>query len=208
MVRIRLPAPRGGAPTAALRGVTVTGTSDRILTLRHDLYRRVEMEVFVPAAALAGALDIVRHVTDAFAGVRPLPPTVEALIATHAPGALVDLGRNRGRYTHHDVIPRRRVLADDTLISMTADGREAYALGFFSYRGLEPGYATSGRAIAIALIALCGARVHRGKYFPVTHEEAVRDAYPGLPRFRELCEHDDRGGVFRNRHAQTTLGFP
>jgi FAD/FMN-containing dehydrogenase len=194
-------------PAIAMRGVTVTDTSDRRLTLRHDLYRHVEMEVFVPADALAGALEIVRHLTDAFAGVRALPPDVEALLATRAPGALVDLSRNRGRYTHHYIIPCRRVLPDDTLISMTADGREAYALGFFTYRGLEPGYATYCRAVALALIALYGARLHWGKYFPVTYDEAVRDAYPGLARFRELCDRYDSQGVFRNPWTRATLGM-
>jgi hypothetical protein len=185
----------------------VTDTSDRVLTLRHDLYRHVEMEVFVPADALTGAVAIVRHLTDAFAGVRDLPAEVEALIARHAPGALADLGRNRGRYTHHYVIPCRRVLPDDTLISMTADGREAYALGFFSYRGLEPGFATYCRAVALALVSLHGARLHWGKHFPVTHDEAVRDAYPGLPLFRAVCRRYDPTGVFANDHVRATLGL-
>ena len=193
-------------PTVALRGVTVTDTSDRALTLRHDLYRHVEMEVFVPTASLNDALAIVRYLTDAFAGVRDLPPHVEALLARHAPGSLADLGRNRGRYTHHYVIPCRRVLPDDTLISMTANGREAYALGFFSYRGVEPGYATYCRAIALALISLYGARLHWGKYFPVTHEEAVRGAYPDLERFHAVRAALDRTGVFGNEHTRATLG--
>jgi FAD/FMN-containing dehydrogenase len=193
-------------PAVALRGVTVTDASERMLTLRHDLYRHVEMEVFVPAAALNNALAIVRHLTDAFAGVRDLPPDVEALLARHAPGALADLGRNRGRYTHHYVIPCRRVLADDTLISMTANGREAYAIGFFSYRGLEPGYTTYCRAIALALVALHGARLHWGKYFPMTHEEAVRDAYPDLARFHAVRARLDAADAFGTAHTRAALG--
>jgi FAD/FMN-containing dehydrogenase len=193
-------------PATALRGVTVTDASERVLTLRHDLYRHVEMEVFVPAAALPSALRMVRHLTDAFAGVRDLPPDVEERLARHAPGALADLSRNRGRYTHHYVIPCRRVLADDTLISMTANEGEAYALGFFSYRGVEPGYATYCRAIALALVALHGARLHWGKYFPMSHEEAVRDAYPDLERFRAVRAKLDATDAFGTSHARATLG--
>jgi len=185
--------------------VTVSDTSDRALTLRHDLYRHVEMEVFVPAAHLNDALAIVRHLTDAFAGVRELPPDVEARIARHAPGALADLGRNQGQYTHHYFIPCRRVRADDTLISMTANGREAYALGFFSYRGLEPGFATYCRAIALALVSMYGARLHWGKHFPLAYEEAVRDGYPDLPRFRAICAQYDPTGAFANDHVRALL---
>jgi hypothetical protein len=177
------------------------------LTLRHDLYRHIEMEVFVPAPALLDALRLVKDLTDACAGVRPLPALVEAALAARAPAALEELRGSAGRYTHHYVIPCRRVLADDTLVSMVADGREAWAIGFFSYAGLTPGFQSYCRAVGMALVALHGARLHWGKLFPLTHAEAVRDAYPGLARFRAECARYDPRGTFRNPDVEATLGF-
>ncbi len=198
---------RKALPATALRGLAVTDTSERTLTLRHDLFRHVEMEVFVPAAALVEAIHLVQVLTDAFAGVRRLSTSVEASLAARAPGALAELQRHAGRYTHHYVIPCRRVHPDDTLISMTADGREAWALGFFSYVGLTPAFSAYCRAVGLALTALHGARLHWGKYFPLTHAEAVADAYPGLARFRAHCAGYDPAGTFRGAEVEATLAL-
>ena len=47
-------------PTFILRGVTVTDTSEHILTVRHDLYTHMEMEVLVPENDITDALEVVR----------------------------------------------------------------------------------------------------------------------------------------------------
>jgi FAD/FMN-containing dehydrogenase len=198
---------RRALPATALRGLAVTDTSERALTLRHDLFRHVEMEVFVPAAALVEALHLVQVLTDAFAGVRRLSTSIEASLAARAPGALAELRRHAGRYTHHYVIPCRRVHPDDTLISMTADGREAWALGFFSYAGLTPAFHAYCRAVGLALVALHGARLHWGKYFPLDHAEAVAGAYPGLARFHAHCADYDPAGTFHGAGIAATLAL-
>ena len=196
-----------GLPATVVRGLAVTDTSTRMLTLRHDLFRHVEMEVFVPAPALIEALHLVQVLTDAFAGVRRLSPSMEAALTARAPGALTELRQHEGRYTHHYVIPCRRVHPDETLISMTADGREAWALGFFSYAGLTPEFSAYCRAVGLALTALHGARLHWGKYFPLSHTEAVAAAYPGLARFRAHCDGYDPAGTFRSAEIAATLAF-
>jgi FAD/FMN-containing dehydrogenase len=86
-------------PAIVLRGIGVTDASEHALTLRHDLYRHVEMEVFVPAAALVDALKLVQDLTDAFVGVRPLPGPVEAVLAAHAPARLPSSLRGDSRTT-------------------------------------------------------------------------------------------------------------
>jgi hypothetical protein len=105
------------------------------------------------------------------------------------------------------VIPCRRVHPDDTLISMTADGGEAWALGFFSYAGLTPEFRAYCRAVGLALTALHGARLHWGKYFPLSHAEAIANVYPGLARFRAHCEGYDPAGTFRNAEIAAMLAF-
>ena len=194
-------------PATAVRDVTVTDTSTRVLTLRHDLFRHVEMEVFVPAPALIEALHLVQALTDAFAGVRQLSTSVESELAVRAPDALTELRNHEGGYTHHYVIPCRRVHPDDTLISMTADGRESWALGFFSYAGITPAFTAYCRAVALALTARHGARLHWGKYFPLSHAEAGAATYPGLARFRAHCLGYDPGGTFRSPEIAAMLAF-
>jgi FAD/FMN-containing dehydrogenase len=198
---------RRALPATALRGLAVTDTSERALTLRHDLFRHVEMEVFVPAAALVEALHLVQVLTDAFAGVGRLSTSIETALAARAPGALAELQRHEGRYTHHYVIPCRRVHPDETLISMTADGREAWALGFFTYAELTPAFHAYCRAVGLALVALHGARLHWGKYFPLDHAEAVAGAYPGLARFHAHCAGYDPAGTFRSAEVAATLAL-
>jgi FAD/FMN-containing dehydrogenase len=198
---------RTALPAAVVRDLAVTDTSDRMLTLRHDLFRHVEMEVFVPAGSLVEAIHLVQVLTDAFAGGRRLSTSVETSLAARAPGALAELRAFAGRYTHHYVIPCRRVLPDDALISMTADGREAWALGFFSYAGVTPEFTAYCRAVGLALTGLHGARLHWGKYFPVSHAEAVASAYPGLARFRAECLRYDPSGTFRSAEVEATLAL-
>jgi hypothetical protein len=91
---------------------------------------------------------------------------------------------------------------------MTADGRESWALGFFSYAGLTPEFSTYCRTVALALVALHDARLHWGKHFPLTHAEGVRDAYRHLAHFQELCLRYDPAGTFRGREVAAMLGIP
>jgi hypothetical protein len=132
---------------------------------------------------------------------------MDAALSARAPAVLAELRQHEGRYTHHYVIPCRRVHPDDTLISMTADGRESWALGFFSYVGLTPEFSAYCRAVGLALTALHGARLHWGKYFPLSHAEAVASAYPGLARFRAHCVSYDPAGTFRSPEIAATLAF-
>ncbi|HMG56317.1 MAG TPA: FAD-binding protein, partial [Kofleriaceae bacterium] len=52
----------------AWRDRTVIDRSDRILTLHHELWKHLELEMFVPARHLADAVALVRHVTASFDG--------------------------------------------------------------------------------------------------------------------------------------------
>ena len=105
-----------------------------------------------------------------------------------------------GCYTHHYPICVRRVLVDDTLISMASGGDEPhYSLSFVSYdRPRErAGFFRFAAVLADTTSRLFAARPHWGKYCPIDTAAAER-LYPQLPMFRQVCDEMDKDGVFRN----------
>lgn len=196
-------------PRLALRGVTVIDASEHILTLHHDLYRHIEMEVLVPARHIREGLGLVRYITDEFAGEPTRPP---ATIRAGPPPSIVQaLSQYRGTYTHHYVIVCRRVHADETLISMTCgNGDDFYSMSFFNYSGLNPNFSNYCDALARCLADLYEARLHWGKYIPPAFAETIRNTYPAdrLELFRRICSRYDIAGVFRNAYACNVVGFP
>lgn len=196
------------APHLAAAAVRAADRADRVLTMRHDLFPHMEMEVFVPARRLGPALDLVRAVIDHVAGPK------DGLSELHTEGLaraglLEPIRAAAGTYAHHYPILVRRVLPDDTLISMTAGAEEPwYSLSFFTYRppSSRDAFGELARLLAGALAALHGARLHWGKHFPLGASQVAR-AYPDLPAFREHCERVDPRGLFRNRWTHRVLGF-
>ncbi len=199
-------------PVVALKGRTFTDDSERILTIRHDLYRHVEMEMFVPARHLRDALDVVREITQTLAAggvrLRPLSPALHARLRDRVPAAAAELEWS-GRYVNHYFIVCRRVHPDEALIAMSSGGEgDYYSVSVFSYRPGDPRFARYCRVLALCLSSLYDARPHWGKHFPLTHA-TVTPLYPGrLQEFRRTCARYDRAGVFRNAYAQRVLGFP
>jgi hypothetical protein len=191
-----------------LRGPTVVDQSHHVLTLRHDLFRHLEMEVFLPARHVRAATAVVRDVVAAFAGdPGPAPEGTSAVL--RAAGVLEALERHRGTYAHHYPLFFRRVLPDDTLVSM-ASGSEApyYTISFFTYQAPHrraPFFAMADY-LAHVLSRCFDARLHWGKYIPLAHHELAR-LYPSLGEFRELCDGVDPGGVFRNAYTSRVLGL-
>jgi len=197
-------------PVTALRGWTSTDDSERILTIRHDLYRHVEMEMFVPADRLREALDLVHEITETFAAGGPrhraLPPRIQTLLE-RVPGMTAELGWSGG-YLNHYFITCRRVRPDEALIATSSGGEgDYYSISVITYRLGDPRFARYCRVLARCLASLYGARPHWGKHFPLTHT-AVEQLYPGrLDEFRRICARYDPTGVFRNAYAQRVLGF-
>ena len=189
-----------------LQNVTVVQPSHRTLTMRHELVRHLEMEVFIPGRHLRRATALIRHIVGAFAGERELPDEVAATL--HELGMLEPLERLRGTYAHHYPIFFRRVLPDDTLLSMTAGAAEPYyTVSFFTYRAQPrraPFFAMADY-LADVLSRRYEARLHWGKYFPMRHGD-VRRLYPALGDFQRTCARTDPRGVFRNGYTERVLG--
>jgi hypothetical protein len=182
--------------------------SENTLTMRHDLFRHLEMEVFVPSDKLPAAEGVVRSVVSVFAGFsQDVPEDVAEQLS--GIDKLDELMRLKGSYTHHYPIFFRHVLQDDTLISMTSGPRGPYySISFFTY--LAPPsrehFYQFARFIGQCLTQLFQARLHWGKYYPLDFSE-IKHQYPRLKEFREVCNQVDPKGVFQNDYTQRVLGF-
>lgn len=185
----------------------VTDRSDRQLLMRHELFRHLEMELFVPRVHLPAALALVRDVLRAADDAdHELLPAAQAWIGSLGAGAALD--RLRGSYVHHYPICVRRVRPDDTLISMASchgtEEQDWYAISLITLTEPRDSFLRVAAFLAEALSSLYGARPHWGKWFPLDAGHVAR-CYPGLAAFREVCDEFDPGGVFRNEFVRRTL---
>ena len=160
----------------------VTDRSDRQLLMRHDLFRHLEMEVFVTREHLAAAVDFV----------------VEVLRRAD----------ERGSYVHHYPICIRRVLPDDTLISMASchgiEEQDWYAISLITLTEPREPFQRVAAFLAEGLSSLFRARLHWGKWVP-PDGAGVERGYPGLGEFLATCRELDPRGVFCNRFLRRTM---
>jgi FAD/FMN-containing dehydrogenase len=157
--------------------------SQRQLTMQHELFRHIEMEIFVKRSVLASALACVREVLQRFS--------------------------DTGSYTHHYVICIRKVLPDATLISMSNGWEEpAYAVSFISY--VKPdqraGFFALAHELATTLAERFDGRPHWGKYCPLPVNE-LRRLYPGWRDFAAIVKTADPGSAFSNEWFDAVFGF-
>lgn len=194
-------------PILAPSGVRVVDRSRHLLMMRHDMFRHVECELFVPAPHMAHAAALVEWVLRWCGGDEPRLPDA---LAGDDVGLRVedDIEPLRGRYLHHYPITCRRVLADDTMISMSSGdaGVEWYAISLITYeRDLGP-FLRTMRWLASTMARAYGARPHWGKVCPLSTEELAA-LYPELPRFRAHCASLDPSHRFVNEFARMALGL-
>ncbi|MDH3225372.1 MAG: oxidoreductase, partial [Gemmatimonadota bacterium] len=186
---------------------TVTDRSDRQLTMRHELFRHFELELFVQRRDLPGALELVREtLVAAGSSTADVPPGI--LAQAEAAGRSAELKRLSGTYQHHYPICIRRVLPEDALLSMASSvGRpedDWYAISLITYRSPREPFMQTARFLADVTHTLHGARIHWGKWFPHSGAQ-VEAAYPALEAFRDHCRGADPAGVFRNSFIEQTL---
>lgn len=195
-------------PHSSRMDVTHTGPSTAMLTLEHDLFQHVEMELFIPKRNLARATAVVRHlVTVAAGGTVPDPEdgVLDALRQADTEPSLDDL---RGTYIHHYPLSFRRVPPEDTLVSMAVgDDEPYYSLSFFTYYppGTREPFYDLCRVVAKTLAVALDGRPHWGKYNPLGHEALAR-LYPQLAAFHRQCDAVDPDGTFSNEYTRRALG--
>ena len=183
--------------------------AEHVLTTYHYLFRHEEMEIFVPESQLVRAIAFLRGFHRIFCRCRR---RVSRGISRPLKEAGLDrvLTAKRGSYTHHYPLFCRRVLPDETMISMAAGAPEPlYSISIFNYDrpGRREAYYTFCSFLAHALRHLVNARLHWGKHFPFEYED-VAPLYPRLDEFRALCVSHDRNGVLRNGYTKRVLNLP
>ena len=103
--------------------------AEHVLTLAHQYFRHEEMELFVPKSRLHEVIRFLRAATEVFAGgTSAVSEDIETKLNLHQLHG--DLIRNAGTYVQHYPFFFRRVLPEDTLISMVSRTEEPYSLNF------------------------------------------------------------------------------
>ncbi|HTN02315.1 MAG TPA: D-arabinono-1,4-lactone oxidase [Planctomycetaceae bacterium] len=193
-------------PWTVIRGWKVVDRSQEMLIMEHELFRHIEIEVFITRSRLAESLGYVRGLLEWCDGDRSgLDETRQQQLREL--GLSAELEAGCGAYLHHYPICVRRVQPDETWISMAAGGDEDwYALSFISYARPDEraGFFQFAELLARSMAGLFDARPHWGKWCPIEGETARR-LYPELETFRTICDQADPDGRFRNAFVRQRI---
>jgi hypothetical protein len=105
----------------------------------------------------------------------------------------------RGQYVHHYPICVRKVLPDDTLLSMASGNQPRYAISLISYAAPQrrEGFFRAMELLANAMAELFQARPHWGKHCPL-NAARWRTLYPRWDEFRQMLLERDPQHAFAN----------
>lgn len=193
-------------PWTVVRGWKVVDKSFEMLIMEHELFRHIEIEIFVKRSQLTATIPFVIEMLRHFAG-EPHGLSSATQERLQSLGMLDALEPCSGIYLHHYPICVRRVQPDDTLISMASgDDEDYYAISIISFaRPTERhGFIRFAEHLARTTSALFQARPHWGKYCPI-EQEVVSNLYPHLAEFRDVCSSMDASGRFRNQWVSHLL---
>jgi len=186
-------------PAFLIRNWKVTDRSSSMLVMKHEAFRHIEIELFVPRDQLEAALGFAQEAIKV-AGGRESTLSAYNQRQIEELGMQDDLAGLHDHYFHHYPICVRRVLPDDTLISMASGAEDDwYALSFISYAGSarRAGFSLFANFMARSMSRLFHARPHWGKVCPLEAKE-LTSLYPKFDAFRTVCNTLDPQGVFQN----------
>lgn len=189
---------RGLLSKSVIQNWRVIGESSRMLVMEQELFRHVETELFVQRDQLAGALEFVKAALEWSHG--ELPESASFASQVKELGLTVELEAARGVHCHHFPICVRRIIPDNSLVSMTSGGQQDwYSISLISYAsvGRRSGFYAVTELISKAAARLFQARPHWGKHVPLSVEE-LKALYPEFPKYRQACMMLDPEGRFRN----------
>ena len=197
---------RSIVPSLVFQNWVVTDRSDRALVMKHELFRHLELEAFVVRSrvleAAAFVKDILQYADNSNHHLSEL--TNKSLEKAQL---LDSLSSIKGRFTHHYPICFRRIMPDDTLISMASGVSEDwYAISFITYQEPRDEFYTLATFLSNSMFEIFRARIHWGKWFPQTSEH-LDQLYPKIDTFRDICSRYDPNGVFRNSFVEDKLGL-
>jgi FAD/FMN-containing dehydrogenase len=196
------------APNLIVKDVERVDEAEHVLTLGHHYFRHEEMELTVTQSRLPHAARLAQAIVAWFAGASDrIPGDIESEL--QAVGLFEELRSKRGSYVLHYPIFFRRIMPEDTLVSMASSAQEpCNSISFFTYdppEQLAPYYELCS-LLARAMNRLCEARPHWGKHSPLQYAE-IAPLYPEMEKFRQLCARTDPKGVFRNLYTERVLNL-
>jgi hypothetical protein len=176
--------------------------------------------LFVQRNRLDAALVFLQHTLGA-AGLRTSEPDKTFLALLEQSGCEDEFIRLRGTYCHHYPICVRKILPDDTLISMASNAETSpdpesddttarpsdqawYSITLTNYhRGSDrKPFDDLASFVAKSMARLFGARPHWGKLCPLSSDE-LQKLYPAMDRFRDVCADADQDGAFANEWTES-----
>lgn len=185
-------------PLVLIRNWKVVDKSQHHLTMKHALFRHIEIEVFVRRQELDSTLRFVESLLRFLAGdSRAISGAMWEQLESYD---LADEVRACAKYVHHYPICIRKVLGDAAMISMTSGvGEEYYAVSFisFDHPTERAGFNAFADVLCKTTAAMFNARPHWGKICPI-EKQSIKRLYPRLNEFREICDDVDPTHVFRN----------
>ncbi len=184
-------------PLTVIRGWKAVGKSQDMLVMEHELFRHVEIELFVKRSKLEDSLNFVRELVSYFDG-----NDFALSAATRERLGPLNLLKptDIGAYTHCYPICIRRILPDDTLISMaSSDHEDSYSISFNCYARLAElhGFNRFCEVLTHCMAHLFEARPHWGKISPM-NAELVKSLYLHLGDFQRITAQFDPNANFRN----------
>ena len=195
-------------PFTILRQWKVVDDSHAMLTMEHELFRHIEIEVFVQRSKLQATVDFLSDVVKLCGrnesnDRQSMQPWMEQL------GDHQDLSERQGQYVHHYPICFRRIRCDDALMSMAApsdSNEDWFAISFISYQwpSERDGFFKFANFIGPAIAKLFDGRCHWGKYNPLDRDTNER-LYPRIKEFREIVDRYDPQGNFKNDWLEQSL---
>lgn len=183
-------------PLTVIRGWKVVGKSQDLLVMEHELFRHVEIEIFVTRSRLDDALAFLRELVSYFDGD-------DKALSSATRERLKPLGLLRptdiGGYTHCYPICVRRILPDDTLISMASGNEDSYSISINCYArpSEHQGFNRFSEVLTRSMAHLFQARTHWGKVCPMD-AATVKSIYPRLAEFQQVSSKFDPDARFRN----------
>jgi FAD/FMN-containing dehydrogenase len=189
-----------------IRKWKVTDRSSSMLVMKHEAFRHIEIELFVPRDQLADALRFTHDIIKVAGGKESTLSAVNQQRIDDL-GMQADLDGLHDQYSHHYPICVRRVLPDDTLISMASGGNQDwYAVSFISYARPKrrAGFSLFASFMARSMSQLFQARPHWGKICPLEASE-LTSLYPRFDSFRTISNTLDPQGVFQNEWTTALL---
>jgi len=204
-------------PAFVIRNWRVIGPSSTQLVMEHELFRHVEIELFVQRPQLT---DAMLYLQKALVISGSADEVFDEVLQTQLidSGSAKRLESIRGKYVHHYPVCVRRILPDDTLISM-ASGVSAtspkkgetsddtwYSITLTNYhRGQNRApFENLAEFLAISMARLFCARPHWGKLSPLKASDVVQ-LYPGFERFKHFCDTVDPERYFGNPWTRQLL---